>query len=209
MINRKNDTRVHVFVARIPLSAEGKIASHERAKEIESCTSSEVRRQKFAVWKLLERALFEALGLKIGELDLTRTENGKWECSACKFSLSHSGEVVAVAVSEEAVGVDVEKYDPPRFAPLVEKIATADEYADLCRLKEGERGEALNVLWTRKEALFKLRGGKTFLPKSVETQGCGFITKSVVCGGERYFLSVACEDPESVDFRLEEGVDAF
>ena len=191
---------VHVYIERFPFPVEGEeIFPPARAEETERCSNPEVRQQKYFVWKLLERALFRSLGLKIKELDIKRTDNGKWECKECFFSLSHSDNSVAVAVSRKPVGVDIEKFDESRFTrALAEKIATALESGELSSLKDEHR--ATGALWTKKEAIFKLSGDKVFVPKSIEVSEYKTATRTVKSKDADYFITVASADAEQAVF---------
>lgn len=193
---------VHVYVEKFPFDVENdKIVPPEREKEIESCSNLGVRSEKFYAWKLLEKALMRSLGLKLENLGATRNKNGKWECSSCWFSISHSGDLVAVAVSRKPVGVDIEKRDEARFTDALEdKIVTKREASTLRRLKESGRRTALNTLWTKKEAVFKLDGAKSFRPKQIETSKYASTTKSIRCGTESYIITVASDDAEQAVF---------
>ena len=196
---------VHVYVAGFPFPVEDeKIFPPERAEQIESCTNEGVRREKFYVWKLLEKALYRSLGLKLETLDVRKSESGKWECPSCFFSLSHSGDLAAVAVSRKPIGVDIEKLDPARFTDaLATKFITKREEEALLRLNGTERGTALNAVWTKKEAISKLEGNKSFLPKNIETADYVSATKSVSFGSENYIVTVASEDAKLASFRCE------
>lgn len=191
---------VHVYVEKFPFCiADETILPPERQKEIDSCSNPKVRSEKFYAWKLLEKALIHSLGLKLENLGVTRNKNGKWGCSSCYFSISHSGDLVAVAVSRKPVGVDIEKRDETRFTDALEdKIVSKREAAALQRLEE--RGTALNALWTKKEAIFKLDGEKSFQPKQIETSKYTSTTKSIQCGEERYLITVASDDAEQAVF---------
>ena len=193
---------VHVYVSRLPFEVENdRIVPQERADEIAGCSNPDVRSRKYYVWKLLERALLNSFGLKLDELKITRSENGKWECPSYCFSLSHSGDMVAVAVSRKPVGVDIEKCDYSRFTDaLAEKTVTKSEGEALSRFESG-RAAALNALWTKKEAIFKLSGGKAFQPKRIETSQFSTVTKTVRVANESYFISVASEDADRANFR--------
>lgn len=194
---------VHVYLARFPFPVEDdKIFPPARAEEIDSCSNLDVRREKYYAWKLLEKALMRSLGLKIENLALVRTENGKWECPQCCFSLSHSGDVAAVAVSRKPVGVDIEKRDGARFTDaLAAKIVTEREQKELEGRKE--QNAALNALWTKKEAIFKLLGGRGFQPRSIEAADYKTLTREVQSEGGRYYVSVASEDAAQAQFRCE------
>ena len=202
---------VHVYVARVPFEAEsGEIFPREREKEIASCSNEQVRRAKFYVWKLLESALMRSFGLKIKNIPFTKTANGKWECPECFFSLSHSGELVAVALSRKAVGVDVELKDEDRFTDaLAQKICTERERTALIELSQSERFQAVNVLWTKKEALFKRSGEGGFTPRNLETSDAKFAVREIADGDQRYILTVSSEDAASAVFRLGDNLQSI
>lgn len=71
------------------------------------------------------------------------------------FSISHCKNAVAVAVCDRYVGVDVESF---RHAeePLLKRTMNPDEQAEVRTAADPD--EAFSRLWTRKEAVLKLRG---------------------------------------------------
>ena len=147
---------------------EGEITPSRR-EEILSCKDARVKREKGAVFALLRLALFHALELRIEDTDLKKLPSGKWVCSKCFFSLSHSREGAAVAVSLKDVGIDRAEADDRRFTQrLYEKITTPNE-----RVFYGAHPEKTTVaaLWTKKESLFKKEGGSAYLPFKIDTTG--------------------------------------
>jgi 4'-phosphopantetheinyl transferase len=80
--------------------------------------------------------------------------------NALSFNLSHSGEVVVVALTRDReVGVDVEEYVPNRAdAAVAEHYFSPSEVACLRALPESIRPRAFFNCWTRKEAYIKARG---------------------------------------------------
>jgi 4'-phosphopantetheinyl transferase len=88
-----------------------------------------------------------------------------------EFSVSHSGDLVAVAVSTAPVGVDVEQLegrahelgggDPASLARLV---LAAEEQEALAALPASGRSRAFLVAWTRKEAVTKAKGDGLRVP---------------------------------------------
>ena len=193
---------VHVYVARFPFEVEeDKVFPPERLAEIDSCQNADVRNQKYFVWKLLEKALMRSFGLSMDKLDLHCTDNGKWVCSQCCFSLSHSGNVAAVAVSRRPIGVDVEKLDQSRFTDaLALKIATSKELQQLRSLGE-KQGAATNALWTKKEAIFKSLDQKAFAPTNIEADRFSTVTKTFTDNNQQYLISVASPDVQQALFR--------
>ena len=77
-----------------------------------------------------------------------------------RFSLSHSGEHAAVAVTVgHAVGLDLERIDPGTDALAIAERFFTDEEQELLRSCDPTpRGERFATLWTVKEAVLKARG---------------------------------------------------
>ena len=93
---------VAVYAAAIPKDKiAGPVLPLLRQEQIEHTTHPDLKQQRYFVWKLLEYALQHSLGLEMKNLHFSRTENGKWICEECYFSLSHTQDAVAVAVSEK------------------------------------------------------------------------------------------------------------
>ncbi len=181
----------YLYAAAFPFVAEDKMISFApRAEEISACSNEFLRKQKFYVWKLLEFATVDALGLKLDLLNLKRDKNGKWHSDKCCFSLTHSKNVVAVALSDNPIGVDAERVDSQRFdAALENRIATQAE-----KTMFGDRfahAERVCALWTRKESMFKREGEKVFRPCVADAcfSGCrSFFLKGL---NDEFILSAA------------------
>ncbi|MFE8012694.1 4'-phosphopantetheinyl transferase family protein [Streptomyces antibioticus] len=82
------------------------------------------------------------------------------------FSVTHSGEIVGVAVCRGAeVGLDVEEADSPVDVALAARTAlAAPELAALNALPPADRKAAFLRTWTRKEAVLKALGAGLTLP---------------------------------------------
>jgi 4'-phosphopantetheinyl transferase len=83
-----------------------------------------------------------------------------------EHSVTHSGDLIAVAVARDPVGVDVEQLDgrarplgsdrdPQALAALV---FSEEERAALATVRPSDRSRAFLVAWTRKEAVTKATG---------------------------------------------------
>ena len=82
------------------------------------------KRQSVLVWKLLEYVFYRYFSLK--DVVFSSDKSGNWTSDQTDlfFSISHSGNIVAVAVSDsERTGVDVEKVSEKIFT-LVNKLLT-------------------------------------------------------------------------------------
>ena len=182
---------VDIYTAKIPDEVRiSKLSPKQRAAEIENCGSEKVRREKYCVWKLLEYALNRSFGLCMKKLRFDKDENGKWRTEGCCFSLSHCDGVVAVAVSRKEVGVDVEKITD-RLEAIKQKFLTEkelDEYS-----LQTDKTLYLAEKWTQKESIFKMQGGKGFVPNKLQADE--FTTRSMrLKENEDYVLSVAAAD---------------
>ncbi len=72
------------------------------------------------------------------------------------LSLSHSGGLMAFAVSDGAVGVDLEVQTKPRDVKgLIEMVGSPQEHQSLAALGPHAQRSAFDVVWTLKEAWFK------------------------------------------------------
>jgi 4'-phosphopantetheinyl transferase len=148
----------------------GRLAAYRR---------SEDRERFLAGCALAKAALAGYLGRDPGAIRLDRTcprcgkPHGKPRLldagtSALELSVSHAGDLVAVAVATGArVGVDVEPLER-RLRPVeLASVALAPEEAEeLAALDEGERICAFLVYWTRKEAATKAVGLGLEIPLS-------------------------------------------
>ncbi len=69
-----------------------------------------------------------------------------------RFSVSHSGSLVVVAMAETEVGIDVEEIKEKPYGRIIERNFTAGEAAEVKDL------ESFLKVWTKKEAYLKLTG---------------------------------------------------
>lgn len=141
-----------------------------REREIRACTHAGLRAAKQADWRLLQFAARRSLGLETDSLVFRRTAHGKWLCSGFEFSLSHTEKLVAAAVSNAPVGVDVEtvgervaRWGPDRIEAVRRRVYTAAEQAAFPHTAEG-----FLQAWTRKEAVFKQKGKGAFRPRAID-----------------------------------------
>lgn len=182
-----------VYVAAIPDDCDFEtVLPTARRKEIASCSNLSVKKQKYAVWKLLEYALKRTFGYDIRKLQFVKGDNGKWTTSACEFSLSHSNQAVAVALSRKSVGLDIEA-----IAAVKDELSTRilnDDELTVYSALSGDKDEYLSRKWTEKESLFKKSNEKSFCPSKIDTDGQNLRTERLTVMGEEYFVTVASDD---------------
>ena len=170
----KNYTALHVYIKQFPFKVKSKkIYQKERRKEIKSCKNKDVRAEKFYAWKLLEVALKESFEKDIKKCNITKV-NGKPTSNEFEISISHSNDIVVVAVAKKPVGVDVEVIDNDRFAKFpLERILSSEEMNQKTNCSVDE----INRFWTAKEAIFKKTGVGGFNPAHVNTLNEKYKTK--------------------------------
>jgi len=185
-----------IYVARIP---EGAVVyetlyPESRDKEVSGVRNERVRREKYFVWRLLTHALETSLGLDIKSLKIEKNENGKWICDDVYFSLSHGGDAVAVVISSNDVGIDIEPLSAIKNENIAKRMLTEREFLELGWLSQDEKTEYILKKWTAKEAIFKARDDKVFHPQSIEVSDHNVSFKETVLDGEKYLLSVFSEN---------------
>ena len=197
---------VDVYVASIPREGTlGTVVPQARNEAIARVSNERVRREKYYVWKLLEYALQRSFGLKIADLEFACTEGGRWSTPACEFSLSHTENAVAVAVSRAKVGVDLETPRAVRVEGMARRILTAREQTAFEALEASAQADYLIQCWTAKEAIFKSRHETVFEPAKIEVEAERVRSAELEIGGERYWYSVATDTPERI--RLYTGIE--
>lgn len=90
---------------------------------------------------------------------ILRTGDGKpyFASLNCFFSISHSNNTVAVALSDKPIGIDIEFVNEHRdILALSERFFAPEEHQAMLQSKNA--CEDFFVLWTKKEALTKIRG---------------------------------------------------
>ena len=182
-------TTVDVYTAKLSKNLEiKKLSCLERDIEVQSILNLKVKKEKYFAWKLLEFAIAKSMNKKIDELVFEKNEFGKWLTKDFFFSISHSKDVVAVAISSEEVGVDIELLTKPK---RIERILTEEEKELFCKLKEDKREEFLIEKWSQKESVFKRSNSKGFCPSKINTLKEKVSSKKILIGGNEYILSVA------------------
>ncbi len=126
-----------------------KVKSAVRQRYINSIKDEKRRTQSLAVWKLLEEA---CANLGYYNVNFAVDRKGKWfeTRNKLKFSISHSGNYIVVAVDKKfGIGVDVEKCSA-RILKIGSKLSGEELNVGI-----KEKMEILTRKWTERESLFK------------------------------------------------------
>ena len=114
---------------------------------------------------LVRRVLAERFSLPAARVILDRTcadcgkPHGKVRAAGVELSVTHSGDLVGIAVGERPVGLDVEKVDLGVDVDAVARVALTDAEVRELRGYDGvAKARAFTTYWTRKEAVVKATG---------------------------------------------------
>ena len=103
--------------------------------------------QSYQTWRLLDQVTKKAFNTRVKDLDISYSMRGKPVCKQYHISLSHIKGYVAVAVSEQECGIDIEQIIERQN---IQKIANMLWGGDCKNLKE------FYELWTHSEAAAKI-----------------------------------------------------
>ena len=211
MKNTEKDNRIKdgvmldVYVMKLPKRERSAVLyPPEREEKVKACKSDKVQAQKYYVWKLLEYALENSFQCKITDLKFIKNERGKWTSPFCFFSLSHSENALAVALSNSEVGVDIEKLTPHKN-DFLQKILTEEERKEFSAVSAEAQTEYLLGKWTGKESIFKTLDKPRFRPEKMDAAAHSVESKRIEIDGEEYMLSVAAERPFKARYFFDEG----
>jgi 4'-phosphopantetheinyl transferase len=127
------------------------------------------RRRFLAGRSLLRRVIAERSGTTAGSVDLRTLEDGRPSCDAfAGLSLSHSGDLVACALADHPVGIDLQITSTGHD---VAAIAAARFFSAESEWLDGQPREAFYDLWVLKEAFLKATG--VGLAGGLDTLRCG------------------------------------
>ncbi len=154
----------------------------------------------------LKRLLVQR-GIDTNSVDLTiaRDENGKpyFTFIPLHFSISHSNTLVAVALSDKNVGIDLEFINGDRdILSISKRFFAADEHSDLISSKYPT--EDFFGLWVKKEALSKLLGtGLSSICSAQIPNNTAYNFKEyILVKGEHTARLAVCYDSDSVNLHI-------
>ncbi len=186
-----------VYLAKIPQDVTVKeLCVKQRNKEINSCGAEKVRIEKYCVFKLLEYALERTFGLKMPKIKLTKNKAGRWECAECYISLSHTDNIVCVALSRKPVGVDVESSRVKKEQAFANKILTEAEQKEYNLASDKQT--YLSERWSQKESIFKTLDKPNFTPNTIETKEYTTKVEKVEAFNENFILAVTNQDVQKL-----------
>ena len=191
---------IKIYVAKLPQTEScEELLCRERQKEISAISNERVRREKYYVWKLLEYAAKDGFGIDASNIRFMKSKHGKWMCKEFEFSISHSTEAIAVAVSDSAVGIDVERIRVKRSKKLAEYILTELELFEYSDVPDEKSEDYIVRKWCQKEAVFKSQNKARFIPSEIETAEFFCFTNAFEIGEEKYIIATAAKKRQPVE----------
>ena len=167
------------FLALVSAEKKEKISRQKIRKKADAMIMGEI---------LVKKALSDKYGIDVNKICFSFTENGKpyiAERNDIHFNISHSGDYIAIALSDNPIGIDIEQIRPVNISTIKEILN--NEELKLFYDSKDKESEFIK-LWTRKEAVIKLHGEKIY---SSDIRNC---IKDEVINSEKlenYWISVA------------------
>ncbi len=121
--------------------------------------NTEKRISSFVAYEFVKYIAYKDFGAKSEDIKFKTTSNGKpyiENANGFNFSISHSGNLVAVAISFEEIGIDIEKVRKVNLQ-LCDRFFTKNEKAYITAYHDFEN-ERFFEIWTKKEAYIKFQG---------------------------------------------------
>lgn len=144
-------------ISNLSLSVDALLLSEYRVNKLEKIRPEYKKRQSLGAELLLIHALRELYPEIKLPLEIKCSEKGKpyFESIPVHFSLSHSGDYAACAVSDAPVGIDIE-HDVKARETISNRFFSLEEQNTL--LSAENKDLAFARIWTAKESALKLLG---------------------------------------------------
>lgn len=170
-----------------------KLVSEERQEKLKQYRFPIDRKLSLYAELLVRRQVMHLLGLNNDEIEFGINEYGKpffpGHPLFC-FNISHTRNAIAVAFSNDEVGVDIEKIKPPD-SQIAKRFFTSSEQDYIFSHKNPDR--AFYEIWTKKEVYIKCIGIGLAKPlKSFDTLDDESSISMYI--GE-YIISICCNEP--------------
>lgn len=159
-----------------------------------------IKRLRFDKDKLLSLIAGLMIRAEIGDTPLVLNEHGKpyAQGSDKYFSVSHSGEIVAITVDTDEIGVDVEALPEKCQQKLAERFYHPHELKYV--IEADDKSRAFTTIWTRKEAYLKQLGiGIATDLKAFDTTSAELSKRLLSYDLEGYVLSICTENEISTN----------
>ncbi|SEF81192.1 4'-phosphopantetheinyl transferase, partial [Eubacterium ruminantium] len=153
---------IYIYKAELDYLAENETAvldklSMWRREKAEKIRNKNARLISLAAGFMLQEVFLNKYDIDIRKKAVSLGENGKPYLDGLKFNLSHSGNMIVLAVSDREIGIDIECNDDEGF--MVTKRFFVPEEIEYVKTEDDFR-----VIWTRKESFVKCLGKGMSIP---------------------------------------------
>lgn len=179
-----------VYYAEIDFGEAPSCFGEALSEHLNAITNQGKRKASWSAWRLLECALMEAHVPRVPKVAFLDGGKPCFLESDLYFSISHSGNLCAVSLSDCLTGVDVERVRKTYSPALIRRTLSPAEEACF----DGD----FTRLWCRKESMAKLTGvGLTAYPMYLDTVQARYVfSESELCdlSGNEYRICAAFEE---------------
>lgn len=148
----------------------------------------------FLAYEFLKHIACELLNTDKDKITIKFTENGKPYIENSQnfyFSISHSENIIAVAIADNELGVDIEKIRAINTS-LSGRFFTKNEI-DYIEKNTAKNKDAFFELWTKKEAYIKQKGLNLSHLSKIDVTSDNIKSNFFSCKTDNYFLSAFSE----------------
>ena len=175
---------------------------NKRLEKIKKSTNQLFIKEQLGSNLLLNDILENNYFLDTKEIEYIYNESGKpyLKDKNLYFSLSHSNGIVALTISKEEIGLDIELIKPVKDA-LAKRIMTTEEYNIYNTLDKNKKITYFYEVWTSKEAYVKKIGSSiTLTPSNIEIDE-DILIKRINIDNNEYMLAVTNSISITIDER--------
>jgi 4'-phosphopantetheinyl transferase len=206
----KNVKKVRIYVMDISnkpfVSSKLNLLEKKRVENIVSGKNYLYRLRSLYAGLLLRHALINE-GMSIdGPLSVKYNDYGKpFVEDGKKYNITHSGNVVMVAVADFEVGLDAEIRQNKVYSHIAHKVLTEREYMEYQSLSGAENTDYFIEHWVAKESYLKLMGTGIYkYPGDVDydgrlVNGCICQQKLIKYKNHSYFVAVTTNNPVEIE----------
>ncbi len=173
-----------------------------RLEKIKKSNNSLFIKEQLGSNLLLNDILENNYFMDINTLDYIYNESGKpyLKDKSLYFSLSHSNGIVALTISKEEIGLDIEFIKPVKES-VAKRIMTIEEYNIYNSLDKNKKITYFYEVWTSKEAYVKKLGTAiTLNPSNIEIDE-DILIKRITIDNNEYMLAVTNAISLTIDER--------
>jgi 4'-phosphopantetheinyl transferase len=171
MVVMRPDNWVEVWIESLDLPASEVAALTQFLTPAElalcdRCRLAHVRQNKIIARARLRQILSDYLDRSPLEIQISTGLQGKPQVVGLEFNLSHSGDLVAYAISDRPVGIDIERIRSMDLSGIIQRFFTPSEFVAWQKLPPADQELAFFQTWTVKEAYLKAIGTGLHTPLS-------------------------------------------